>query len=86
MVSIRWSDESLDNLKKIEKTIAIRIIKKISWAALNLKDIVPDKLSANLAGFCKLRVGDYRVVYSVSENGLIVTIEWIGHRRDVYTR
>lgn len=86
MASIRWSDESLDSLRKVEKTIAIRITKKISWMALNLKDIVPDKLSANLAGFCKLRVGDYRVVYSVSEDNLIIIIEWIGHRRDVYMR
>lgn len=35
-------------------------------------------------GYFRLRVGDYRVVYSVAEEVRIIEIIRIGHRRDVY--
>lgn len=35
-------------------------------------------------GRLRLRVGDYRVVYAVSEQDRVVTVERIRHRSDVY--
>ncbi|MDP9456661.1 MAG: hypothetical protein CYG60_23830 [Actinobacteria bacterium] len=32
----------------------------------------------------RLRVGDYRVIYEVDDDELIVTVLGVGHRRDVY--
>jgi mRNA interferase RelE/StbE len=32
----------------------------------------------------RLRVGDYRIIYDVQDDVLIVLIVRIGHRRDVY--
>ncbi len=32
----------------------------------------------------RIRVGDYRVIYEVDNDGQIVTVLHIGHRRDVY--
>lgn len=32
----------------------------------------------------RLRVGDYRVIYEVVDNVLIVTVIKIGHRSDIY--
>lgn len=37
-------------------------------------------------GLYRIRVGDYRVVYEVSDNPAVVTIAYVGHRRDVYQR
>jgi len=39
-------------------------------------------LSGNLGMFRKLRVGDYRVVYQVVENRVIVYVLAVGPRRD----
>ncbi|MBI3592422.1 MAG: type II toxin-antitoxin system RelE/ParE family toxin [Nitrospirae bacterium] len=33
---------------------------------------------------CRLKVGDYRVVYSIDEERKIITIFRVRHRRDVY--
>lgn len=41
-------------------------------------------LSGKFRGLYKLRVGDYRVIYSKTERGYLVLK--IGHRRDVYAR
>jgi mRNA interferase RelE/StbE len=35
-------------------------------------------------GYYRLRVGDYRVVYAVEDDVLIVLVVRIGHRREVY--
>jgi len=34
----------------------------------------------------RLRVGDYRVLYTVDDGARVVTVYAIGHRRDVYRR
>jgi mRNA interferase RelE/StbE len=44
----------------------------------------PRGLAENLAGFYKLRVGDYRVLYEIDAELEVIEIDRIGHRRDVY--
>jgi len=34
----------------------------------------------------RIRVGDYRIVYTVSDDVLLVVVVTVGHRRDVYDR
>ena len=34
----------------------------------------------------RVRVGDYRIVYEVIDDRLIVHVVRVGHRRDVYRR
>ncbi|MCA9417537.1 MAG: type II toxin-antitoxin system RelE/ParE family toxin, partial [Candidatus Omnitrophica bacterium] len=34
--------------------------------------------------YFRLRVGDYRIVYSVDENAREIVIQSVGHRRDIY--
>ncbi|WP_245911981.1 type II toxin-antitoxin system RelE family toxin [Brunnivagina elsteri] len=38
-----------------------------------------------MSGFFKLRVGDYRVIYTFNTEIQLMTIHKIGHRRDIYT-
>ncbi|MEK7479991.1 MAG: type II toxin-antitoxin system RelE/ParE family toxin [Patescibacteria group bacterium] len=82
MASARWSTNALGNLEKLDPIIRERILTKVSWLEENLADIVPEPLHRELKGSYKLRMGDYRVVYSVHQE--LITIEAVGHRRDVY--
>jgi mRNA interferase RelE/StbE len=34
----------------------------------------------------RLRVGNYRVIYEIQEDVLVILIVKIGHRRDIYKR
>lgn len=43
-------------------------------------------LRKTLKGYMKLRVGDYRVIYSVNKKTITVHVIKIGHRRDIYKR
>ncbi len=41
-------------------------------------------LKRNLSGLLKLRVGDYRIIYKILKNEVVVLVVTVGHRRDVY--
>lgn len=34
----------------------------------------------------RLRVGDYRIIYAIADDLLVVVVVTLGHRRDVYNR
>ncbi len=34
----------------------------------------------------RLRVGDYRIIYTIGDDVLVVVVVTVGHRRDVYER
>ena len=84
MVLVKWSDKSLSDLEKIDFQISKRIVLKVSWLADHFEDIILEPLHNKLKGLYKLRVGDYRVVYEIKDSEL--SIKFIGHRRDIYTR
>jgi len=41
-------------------------------------------LKANLAGYYRYRIGDYRVIYLIDDETNQVIVDTIAHRREVY--
>ena len=82
MASVRLSDSALQDLERLDSVISERIVAKLLWLEENFTSVVPGYLHRNLSGLYKLRIGDYRAVYSVRND--IIVIEQVGHRRDVY--
>jgi mRNA interferase RelE/StbE len=81
---VEFTSEAVDDLEKLTSTIQQRILNKIRWLSENLDDLTLQALSADLSGLFKLRVGDYRIVYSFDTDNQWITIHKVGHRRDVY--
>ena len=48
--------------------------------------MTPLGLTGDLAEFYKLRIGDYRAIYELSDTGDEIIIVRLGHRRDIYDR
>lgn len=82
MASVEFKARALKELGELDSVIGKRIVEKIVWFEQNFDSIQSEKLHHDLRDFYKLRVGDYRVVYSIV--GDVITIEKIRHRRDVY--
>lgn len=72
-------------LKKIAKIDQNRISKAIDNLAENLPNPDITKMKGNNP-FHKIRVGDYRIVYEIQDDVLLILIVRIGHRKDVYRR
>ncbi|OGG93825.1 hypothetical protein A2609_01085 [Candidatus Kaiserbacteria bacterium RIFOXYD1_FULL_47_14] len=82
MVSVKLSAHALRDLEEIDQIVSKRILEKLAWLEQNFVTIVPERLHRELRNSYKLRIGNYRAVYAI--HGNIVTVEMIGHRRDVY--
>jgi mRNA interferase RelE/StbE len=59
-----------------------RIVAKIAGLAANPRPPGSEKLSGEEK--YRLRQGDYRILYSILDASMTVTIVKIGHRREVY--
>ena len=82
MASVKWSKSGLDDLETLDPAVRDRVLSKVSWLQENTSRIAPKKLHRELEGLYRLRVGDYRIVYSV--RGDVIVVERVGHRRDIY--
>jgi mRNA interferase RelE/StbE len=80
MYSIKWEERALTELEKLEKSVSIRIFNKIDRLRENINSSDIKRLKAS--DKFRLRVGDYRVIFSVE--GSLIIIWKVGHRKNVY--
>ena len=69
-------------LKNLDRPIAARIVAAIdSFAEIGQGDV--KQLRGNLGGY-RLRVGDYRILFDLDGDRLLITIVKVAHRREAY--
>jgi mRNA interferase RelE/StbE len=69
-------------LAKLEPRDQDRIIAAIRGLTRNPRPSGSKKLSGRPAW--RVRVGDFRVIYEIHDERLLVTVVAVGHRKDVY--
>ena len=75
----------MKSMKRLAKKALRRIRKKIDDLAKNLPDPATTKMKGNNT-FHKIRAGDYRIVYEIHEDRIVILVVKVGHRKDVYKR
>lgn len=72
--------------KKELLSLEKEVIQRIDCIILRLKDNprFPGVIKLKGWNLYRIRVGDYRIVYTIDDKNRIVEIIAIGHRRDVY--
>jgi mRNA interferase RelE/StbE len=73
------------NLKGLPQKELIRIKRKIDALAENLPDPAITKMKGNNK-FHKIRSGDYRIIYEIHDDTLVILVAKIGHRKDIYKK
>lgn len=71
-----------EDFKKVSSSAQKTIIKTIRKKLTRDPKAFGKPLVGPLKGYWRLRVGDYRVIYSIMENQIIVKVVKIGIRRD----
>jgi mRNA interferase RelE/StbE len=79
---VLYHPEVEEDLISVGHGAARRIVRAIDKKLTTEPLKFGDPLSANLGMFRKLRIGDYRVVYQVIEDRVIVFVLAVGPRRD----
>ncbi len=69
-------------IAKIDKKLIPVIKTAIAKLADNPRPYGYKKLKGEEA--YRIRVGDYRVIYEIDDNVILVTVVSVGHRKDVY--
>ena len=82
--TVEFTETAEDDLASLERTLAQRALGKIRWLAENFESLTPEPLTAQWSGMYKLRVGDYRVLYTFDDSFTSITLHFIRHRREVY--
>lgn len=84
MASYRLSikPSAAKEIEALPKTDRIRVIKRIKGLSENPRPPGCEKLSGN--DKYRVRQGQYRIVYSISDEELVVLVVKVATRRDVY--
>jgi len=78
--------EAVEEFKRLDKSIQRIIREKLELLAKNpeiLKNNIKP-LKGEYKGFYRLRVGNYRIIYKIDNENLIIILIRIGHRKDIY--
>ena len=80
---IDFSTKALKDLRSLSQSLNRRILPKIEELQFNPRPAGCRKLSGHEDKF-RIRIGDYRVLYTIDDGLLIIGIERVRHRKDVY--
>ncbi len=84
--AVRLLGSALRDLKRLDRTVALRIADRLDWLGQNVADVPAQALRGELSGLFELRVGDYRVIYEPLHEERVLVVHAVGHRREVYRR
>lgn len=82
-----YTQKAREDLSELDDKTRDRIILKLEFFCFKSSPIQHSKvLHGDFKGFRRFRVGDYRIVFKIGNDGklTIVTIVRIKHRRDIY--
>lgn len=80
---IEWKNSAYKELQKLPRPMIVKVVAAVSDLANDPFPRGVKKLVGSEYTY-RIRIGDYRVVYEVFENKLIIGIVRVRHRKDVY--
>ena len=85
MYRVKFSNlaaKELEKIYKLDKKLYFRLITVTE--SLKKNPHQGKCLKGKLTGDYSLRVGDYRIIYTIYKNKLVVYIIDLGHRKEIY--
>lgn len=81
---VEWKPSAAKELKRLPRDVIPRVVDAVSGLAT--KPFPPGSVKLKGAQLSyRIRIGDYRVIYTVKSQLLIIGIVRVRHRRDVYS-
>jgi len=80
--SLQIKASAAKELKRINKPERLRIVDAIDRLPAN--PYIGKSLKGELSGLRRIRAGDYRVIYEIHEQQVVILIVRVAHRKDAY--
>ena len=84
---IQYSKRAASDITSLGAHIKQRIVAKLEYFSASPDPMRYAKaLTGQISGLYRFRIGDYRVIFELKRNGLIVIlyVVHVGHRKEVY--
>ena len=81
---VKWNEKVVDDLKKIDKKQAGKIIDKIKNYLIKEPGSLGKPLKGMFKGMYRFRIGDFRVIYTINEKEKELKVMVIDHRNKIY--
>jgi mRNA interferase RelE/StbE len=83
MYKVSIKNSALKEIQQIPKAFRVKIIEAIDSLAVNPRPNGVKKLESFRNSY-RVRVGQYRIVYEIEDDKLIVEVVKVGNRKEVY--
>lgn len=80
---IRYTSAAAKQIRKLDKAAQVRVLKAVEI----LSDTPRPPLGKQLVGGegeWRIRTGDYRIIYEIHDQELLVLVVKVGHRKEIY--
>jgi mRNA-degrading endonuclease RelE of RelBE toxin-antitoxin system len=87
MFTVVLLPDAESSFKRLDTSLQKRIVQKIDWFAENADTIIHHPLKSlpdDLRGLCRIRAGDYRIIYWIYYETKQIKIYEIEHRSKDY--
>jgi mRNA interferase RelE/StbE len=82
---LQFAPKAIRSLRKLDHAAARRI-RETAEALRDDPRPAGALMLTGMHGVLRVRTGDYRILYTVDDNQLVVLVVDTGHRRDIYQR
>jgi mRNA interferase RelE/StbE len=82
--SVKYTKEAKKKIERLDESIRTVISKAIESIAINPYKGKP--LAYELSGLYSFRTSDYRIIYRIRENELLIIVITVGHRKEIYKK
>lgn len=81
--TVNFRPSARKSLGKLPRRDQVRIVSAAEALSQEPRPLGSKKLSTE-EDLWRIRVGSYRVIYQIEDDGLLILVVKIGHRKDVY--
>lgn len=82
--SVCWKPTAEKELRALPKATIQAVIAAVERLAINPYPANTKKLKGTSKACFRVRTGNYRIIYEVQDQELIIYIIEVGHRKDIY--
>ncbi len=84
MYEVEFTRAADDDLSRLDRNIAQQALDRLHWLADNAESVQHRELSGPWSGVFRLRIGDFRALYSYDRAERKIIVHFIRHRSEIY--
>ena len=81
---VEFAPAARRQLRKLNRPVQVRVLRRVEKLENQPRPKTAEMLKGTTETVYRVREGDYRIIYTIEDDRLIVLVVRIGHRSEVY--